>query len=36
MTKDRVVKKLYDWQPISTRLAGRRKIKWENDMKEDL
>lgn len=36
MTNDRMVKKLYERQPISTRLAGRPKIIWENDMKEDL
>jgi hypothetical protein len=31
-----MVKKLYEWQPISTRLAGRPKIIWENDIKEYL
>jgi hypothetical protein len=36
MTNDRTVKKLYEWQPISTRLAGRPKIIWENDIKENL
>jgi hypothetical protein len=30
MTNDRLGKKLYEWNPISTRLAGRRKIRWEN------
>jgi hypothetical protein len=24
------------WKPITTRLAGRPKIRWENDIKEDL
>ena len=36
MTNDRVDKKLYEWKPISGRLAGRTKIIWENGIKEDL
>jgi len=36
MTYDKMVKKLYEWKKISTRLAGRPKIGWENDIKEDL
>jgi hypothetical protein len=35
MTKDRVVKKLYEWKLISTRLPRRPKIRWDNDIKED-
>jgi len=31
-----MVKKLYEWKPISPRLAGRPKIGWENDINEDL
>jgi len=31
-----MVQKLYEWKPISTRLAGRPKVRWENDIKEDL
>ena len=31
-----MVKKLYEWKQISTRLAERPKIIWENDMKDDL
>jgi hypothetical protein len=31
-----VVKKLYEWKPISKTLARRPKIRLENDMKEDL
>jgi len=31
-----MVKKLYEWKPIPTRLAERSKIRWENDTKEDL
>jgi hypothetical protein len=30
MTNDRLVKQLCDWNPLSTRMAGRRKIGWEN------
>jgi hypothetical protein len=30
-----MVSKLYEWKPIPTRLAGRPKIRWENDVKED-
>jgi hypothetical protein len=30
MTNDRIVKKLYEWKPISIRLAGRTKMRWEN------
>ena len=36
MANDRVVKKLYEWKPISARLAARPKIKCENDIKVDL
>jgi len=31
-----MVKKLYEWKLISTRLAGRPKIIWKSDIKEDL
>jgi hypothetical protein len=34
MTNDRMVKKLYEWEPISTRLVGRPEVRWENDIKE--
>ena len=36
MADDRVVKKLCDWKPMSTGLAGRPKIRCENDIKENL
>jgi hypothetical protein len=36
MINDRMVKKLYEWKAVSTRLAGRPKIRWENDINEDL
>ena len=31
-----MVKKLCKWKLLSTRLAGRPKIRWENDIREDL
>ena len=36
MTNDKMVKKVYEWDPIPTQLAERQKIRWENDIKEDL
>jgi hypothetical protein len=36
MTNDIMVKKIYEWQLISTRLAGNPKIIWENAIKKDL
>jgi hypothetical protein len=36
MTNDRMVTQFYEWKPTCTRLAGRPKIRWENDIKEDL
>ena len=36
MSNDRTVKKLYEWKIISTNFAGRRKIRLEKDLKEDL
>jgi len=36
MTKDRIVKKLYEWKLISTGLPGRPRIRWENNIKKDL
>ena len=36
MTNDRMFKKLYEWKLITTSLAGRPKIRWENDTKENL
>ena len=36
MTNDRLVKKLYEWNPIYTRPAERPKTGWENDIKVDL
>jgi hypothetical protein len=36
MTNDMVVKKLNEWKPISTGLAGRPKSRWRNGIQEDL
>jgi hypothetical protein len=36
MTNDGMVTKLYDCMPVFTGLAGRPKIRWKNDIKEDL
>jgi hypothetical protein len=36
VTCERIVKKLHEWKPISTRLAGTPKIIGENDIKDDL
>jgi hypothetical protein len=36
MTGDRMVKKLYDCKPLSTRLAGRPKSRWKNNIKGDI
>ena len=33
MVNDRMVTKLYQWKPVSSRLAGRTKLRWENDIK---
>jgi len=34
MTNDRTFKKLYDWELICIRLAGRPKVGWEYDIKD--
>jgi hypothetical protein len=36
MTKNMMVKKLYEWKSVCTRLAGRPKSRRENDIKGDL
>jgi hypothetical protein len=36
MDSDTILKKVYDWKPTSTRPQGRPKLKWENDIKNDL
>ena len=34
MTNNIMVKKLYEWKSICTRLAGRQKFGWENNIKK--
>ena len=36
MPDDRMVKKVYEWKPMSTRSLGRPKNRWEDDVKNDL
>ncbi|PSN44284.1 hypothetical protein C0J52_12965 [Blattella germanica] len=36
MSEDRIVKKLFQWKPLTTRCQGRPKIRWEDDVIEDL
>ncbi|PSN54839.1 hypothetical protein C0J52_02940 [Blattella germanica] len=31
MSEDRIVKKLFQWKPLTTRCQGRPKIRWEDD-----
>jgi hypothetical protein len=36
MDSDRTVKKVYEWKPTATRPQCRPKLRWENDIKNDL
>jgi hypothetical protein len=36
MDSDRMVKKVYEWKPVSMRPQGRPKLSWEDAMKNDL
>jgi hypothetical protein len=36
MSDDRMVKKVYEWTPMSTRSLGRPKNRWEDDVKNDV
>jgi len=33
MRNDRMITQFYEWKPTCTRLAGRPKIRWKNDVK---
>jgi hypothetical protein len=35
-TENSVVKKIYRWKPFTGRTAGRRKSRWEDDVRNDL
>jgi hypothetical protein len=36
MSDDRMVKKTYKWKPITTRLQGRPKSRWNDNVKQDI
>jgi hypothetical protein len=36
MEAGRTVKIIYDWQPYAIRKRGRPKIRWKDDVREDL
>jgi hypothetical protein len=36
MPDDSMVKKVYEWTPMSTRSKGRPKHRWEDDVKSDV
>ncbi|PSN45868.1 hypothetical protein C0J52_19675 [Blattella germanica] len=36
MSENRIVKKLFQWKPLTTRCQGKPKIRWEDDVIEDL
>jgi hypothetical protein len=36
MSDDRMVKKIYKWKPITTRLQGRPKSRWDDICKQDI
>jgi hypothetical protein len=36
MSDDRMVKKIYKWKPVTTRLQGRPKSRWDDNVKQDI
>jgi hypothetical protein len=36
MSDGRMVKKIYKWKPITTRLQGRPKSRWDHNVKQDI
>jgi hypothetical protein len=36
MTTERVAKTIYKWKPYATRLKGRPRVRWEDDVRNDL
>ena len=36
MSDDSMVKKVYEWTPMSTRSKGRPKHRWDDDIKSDV
>jgi hypothetical protein len=36
MSDNRMVKKIHKWKPITTRLQGRTKSRWDDNVKQDI
>jgi hypothetical protein len=36
MTDERVAKSMYKWKPYATRPKGRPRLRWEDDVRNDL
>jgi hypothetical protein len=36
MSGNRMVKKMYKWKPITTRIQGRPKSRWDDNVKQDI
>ena len=36
MTNERVAKTIYKWKPYATRPKGRPKVRWEDDVRNEL
>jgi hypothetical protein len=36
MSDDRMVKKIYKWKLVTTRLQGRPKSRWDDNVKQDI
>jgi len=36
MTNERVAKTIYKWKPYASRLKGRPRVRWEDDVRNDL
>jgi hypothetical protein len=36
MSNERVPKTIYKWKPYATRLKGRPRLRWEEDVRNDL
>jgi hypothetical protein len=36
MSDNRMVKKIYKWKPVTTRLQGRPKSRWDDNVKQDI
>jgi hypothetical protein len=36
MTNERVAKTIYKWKPYATRLKGSPRVRWEDDVRNDL